>query len=219
MNKKIRNLLAATVMFSGLVTFGCANDVKSFQTDLSKQIETVDKQYKKLDYLSTDDQTTLKKELENSKEVEKSGSRSDLEDEISHLKKILTPFESKDRKIAGEITTAGELRYNAAIDTTNKEKLTDLIAKSRDFSDYESFEQACQTALMQTKKQLVEAVSNQANAAIGSTYIPQTDKVDLTAILEKVKKAENITIAYSYLSNLQTTTSQVVLRTKAQIVK
>lgn len=69
MNKKIRNLLAATVIFSGLVTFGCANDVKSFQTDLSKQIETVDKQYKQLDYLSTDDQTTLKKELENSKEV------------------------------------------------------------------------------------------------------------------------------------------------------
>lgn len=69
MNKKIRNLLAATVMFSGLVTFGCANDVKSFQTDLSKQIETVDKQYKKLDYLSTDDQTTLKKNLKIQKKL------------------------------------------------------------------------------------------------------------------------------------------------------
>ena len=215
MNKKIRNLLASSVLLFSLATFGCANDVKQFQTDLESQIEKVDKASKEIDYLSKDDQATLQKELKHAKEIETSTSKSKLTDETSKLKSVLKPLKEKSKSVSDDVAAMTQLEKNVAIDQANKKSLDKLISESHEFSNYNTYYTSCQTALSKGRTQVVDTVKNQATQAINSPYIQQTDKSNLVSLLDKVKKAKDVADAFTYIDDLQSQTSKVIENTKA----
>lgn len=219
MNKKIRKLLAFSVLSLSITAFGCSNSVKGFQSDLASYIEKVDKASKEIDYLSKDDQATLQKELKRAKEIETSTSKSQLTDETSKLKSVLRPLKEKSKSISDDIAAMTQLEKNVAVDQANKKSLNKLISESHDFSNYNTFYTSCQTALSKGRTQVIETVKNQATKAINNTYIQQSDKSNLVSILDKVKKSKDVANAFAYIDDLQSQTSKVIENTKANEAK
>ena len=215
MNKKIRNLLATSVLLFSFATFGFSNDVRGLQSDLESQIEKVDKASKEIDYLSKDDQATLQKELKHAKEIETSTSKSKLTDETSKLKSVLKPLKEKSKSVSDDVAAMTQLEKNVAIDQANKKSLDKLISESHEFSNYNTYYTSCQTALSKGRTQVVDTVKNQATQAINSPYIQQTDKSNLVSLLDKVKKAKDVADAFTYIDDLQSQTSKVIENTKA----
>ena len=219
MNKKIRNLLALSVLSLSLTAFGCSNSVKGFQSDLASQIEKVDKASKEIDYLSKDDQATLQKELKRAKEIGTSTSKSQLTDETSKLKSILKPLKEKSKSVSDDVAAMTQLEKNVAIDQANKKSLDKLISESHDFSNYNAFYTSCQTVLSKGRTQVVDTVKNQATETIKSPYIQQSDKSNLVSLLDKVKKSKDVSDAFTYIDDLQSQTSKVIENTKANEAK